>query len=85
MMDLALNAWMLFRNAARHHRQVEIVSRRDGVSERITYIDFASRTQQLMHALAGQPVTYDAPHIAESTPLGLCYTSGTTGRPKGVV
>jgi fatty-acyl-CoA synthase len=35
--------------------------------------------------LAAQPAMYEQPAIAESAPLGLCYTSGTTGRPKGVV
>jgi fatty-acyl-CoA synthase len=35
--------------------------------------------------LAGQPENYDPRHIEERAPLGLCYTSGTTGRPKGVV
>ena len=32
----------------------------------------------------GQPTDYDWPEISENAPLGLCYTSGTTGNPKGV-
>jgi fatty-acyl-CoA synthase len=35
--------------------------------------------------LAAQPDTYEQRDIAETSPLGVCYTSGTTGRPKGVV
>ncbi len=189
MMDLPLNSWLLFRNAARHHPNVEIVTRHDGRSSRLTYPQFAARAQQLMHALdrlgidvgarvstlawnharhleayfaipctrrvihtanvrlsaddlafvighagsqailvdpeflpvieqiadqlpelrhvivfdetahsavlervhayeeliADESPAYDAPDIAEHTPLGICYTSGTTGRPKGVV
>ncbi|MCP5181213.1 MAG: long-chain fatty acid--CoA ligase [Pseudomonadales bacterium] len=34
--------------------------------------------------IAGQPTTYDWPEIDENSALGLCYTSGTTGNPKGV-
>ncbi len=34
--------------------------------------------------IAGQPSHYDWPIIDENSPLGLCYTSGTTGNPKGV-
>ena len=30
------------------------------------------------------PLEYDWPQIDENSPLGLCYTSGTTGNPKGV-
>ena len=34
--------------------------------------------------IKGQPTTYQWPQIDENSPLGLCYTSGTTGNPKGV-
>ncbi len=34
--------------------------------------------------IAGQPTRYDWPDLDENAPLGLCYTSGTTGNPKGV-
>jgi len=35
--------------------------------------------------LAGQPETYDWPEFDETTAAGLCYTSGTTGNPKGTL
>ncbi|GAA4909989.1 long-chain fatty acid--CoA ligase [Streptomyces coeruleoprunus] len=35
--------------------------------------------------LAGQPDTYDWPELDERRAAALCYTSGTTGDPKGVV
>ena len=34
--------------------------------------------------LAGKPTTYDWPDIDERDAAALCYTSGTTGNPKGV-
>jgi len=34
--------------------------------------------------LAGEPTDYDWPDLDGDRPAGLCYTSGTTGRPKGV-
>jgi len=34
--------------------------------------------------IADKPTDYEWPQIDESSPLGLCYTSGTTGNPKGV-
>lgn len=35
--------------------------------------------------ISEQPTDYDWPEIDENSPLGLCYTSGTTGKPKGVM
>lgn len=35
--------------------------------------------------IAGEATTYPRPDLDERSPSGLCYTSGTTGRPKGVV
>jgi len=35
--------------------------------------------------IAGQPAAYDWPELEENTAAGLCYTSGTTGNPKGVL
>ncbi|MEE4361186.1 MAG: long-chain fatty acid--CoA ligase [Pseudomonadales bacterium] len=35
--------------------------------------------------IAGKPERYEWPEIDENAPLGLCYTSGTTGHPKGVM
>ena len=34
--------------------------------------------------ISGKPTNFDWPEIDENSPLGLCYTSGTTGNPKGV-
>ena len=44
------------------------------VADAIDYEDF----------IAGQPTRYAWPELDETAPLGLCYTSGTTGNPKGV-
>ncbi len=35
--------------------------------------------------IAGQPATYDWPVLDERAASSLCYTSGTTGNPKGVL
>jgi len=35
--------------------------------------------------LAGQPTRYDWPDLPEDTAAALCYTSGTTGAPKGAL
>jgi len=35
--------------------------------------------------IRGKPTKYNWPEIDENSPMGLCYTSGTTGKPKGVM
>jgi acyl-CoA synthetase (AMP-forming)/AMP-acid ligase II len=35
--------------------------------------------------ISGKPQRYQWPEIDENSALGLCYTSGTTGKPKGVM
>jgi acyl-CoA synthetase (AMP-forming)/AMP-acid ligase II len=35
--------------------------------------------------IAGKDTVYPWPEIDETSPMGLCYTSGTTGKPKGVM
>ncbi len=35
--------------------------------------------------IASQPTEHAWPELDENAPLGLCYTSGTTGNPKGVM
>jgi len=35
--------------------------------------------------ISGQPTDYECPELDENAPMGLCYTSGTTGMPKGVM
>jgi len=35
--------------------------------------------------IAGKPTTFDWPELDENTACAMCYTSGTTGNPKGVL
>ena len=35
--------------------------------------------------ISDQPTSFPWPQIDENSPMGLCYTSGTTGKPKGVM
>jgi fatty-acyl-CoA synthase len=44
-----------------------------------------ARVHDYEELLAGRPATYDWPRLDERRAAALCYTSGTTGDPKGVL
>ncbi|MER6528903.1 long-chain fatty acid--CoA ligase [Streptomyces sp. NPDC001508] len=44
-----------------------------------------ARVHEYEELLAGKPATYDWPELDERQAAAMCYTSGTTGDPKGVV
>ncbi|ROP52297.1 fatty-acyl-CoA synthase [Streptomyces sp. PanSC9] len=43
------------------------------------------RVHEYEELIAGRPTTYDWPELDERQAAAMCYTSGTTGDPKGVV
>ncbi|MER5735005.1 MULTISPECIES: long-chain fatty acid--CoA ligase [unclassified Streptomyces] len=45
----------------------------------------APRVHDYEELIAGRPTTYDWPELDERAAAAMCYTSGTTGDPKGVV
>ncbi len=47
--------------------------------------DCAAQVHDYEELLAGRPTAYDWPELDERTAAAMCYTSGTTGDPKGVV
>ncbi|MFC9844294.1 long-chain fatty acid--CoA ligase [Streptomyces sp. NPDC060223] len=44
-----------------------------------------ARVHEYEELIAGRPTSYDWPELDERTAAAMCYTSGTTGDPKGVV
>ncbi|MYU25637.1 long-chain fatty acid--CoA ligase [Streptomyces sp. SID8352] len=45
----------------------------------------AVRVHEYEELIAGRPTSYDWPELDERAAAAMCYTSGTTGDPKGVV
>ncbi|MEZ4362441.1 MAG: long-chain-fatty-acid--CoA ligase [Kofleriaceae bacterium] len=66
-------------------RHIIVLADEVPASWRATSAPWRDKLRAYEPLLAAQPERYPPQDIAEDTPLGLCYTSGTTGRPKGVV
>ncbi|MFH9723350.1 long-chain fatty acid--CoA ligase [Streptomyces sp. NPDC017254] len=56
-----------------------------GPGDRSVLDGVAPRVHDYEELIAGRPTTYDWPEIDERSAAAMCYTSGTTGDPKGVV
>ncbi|MFI8234588.1 long-chain fatty acid--CoA ligase [Streptomyces sp. NPDC085900] len=56
-----------------------------GPGDRSVLADASARVHEYEELIADRPRTYDWPELDERTAASMCYTSGTTGDPKGVV
>ncbi|MGA5027189.1 long-chain fatty acid--CoA ligase [Streptomyces griseoincarnatus] len=56
-----------------------------GPGDRSALADTHVQVHEYEELIAGQPVAYDWPELDERAAAAMCYTSGTTGDPKGVV
>ncbi|MFE5735003.1 long-chain fatty acid--CoA ligase [Streptomyces sp. NPDC056528] len=56
-----------------------------GPGDRSVLAGAVPRVHEYEELIAGRSTTYDWPELDERTAAAMCYTSGTTGDPKGVV
>ncbi|MFF3308286.1 long-chain fatty acid--CoA ligase [Streptomyces sp. NPDC002952] len=56
-----------------------------GPGDRSLLSGTSAQVHEYEELLAGKPTDYDWPELDERTAAAMCYTSGTTGDPKGVV
>ncbi|MFD7512792.1 long-chain fatty acid--CoA ligase [Streptomyces sp. NPDC059853] len=56
-----------------------------GPGDRSLLAGTRARVHDYEELITGRPTTYDWPVLDERAPAALCYTSGTTGDPKGTV
>ena len=69
-------------------RHIVVSSPESATDSAVPGPEFAADGRQVYsyeQLLAGQPDSFDWPELDERTAAAMCYTSGTTGRPKGVV
>lgn len=56
-----------------------------GPGDRSALADASVQVHEYEDLIAGKPTAYDWPELDERAAAAMCYTSGTTGDPKGVV
>lgn len=56
-----------------------------GPGDRSPLADATARVHEYEELIADRPTTFDWPELDERQAAAMCYTSGTTGDPKGVV
>ncbi|MEU5001058.1 long-chain fatty acid--CoA ligase [Streptomyces sp. NPDC021622] len=56
-----------------------------GPGDRAPLAGVTAQVHEYEDLIAGKPTVYDWPELDERTAAAMCYTSGTTGDPKGVV
>ncbi|MHA5047984.1 long-chain fatty acid--CoA ligase [Streptomyces sp. SD15] len=56
-----------------------------GPGDRSLLAGASVRVHEYEELIAGKPTTYDWPELDERAAAAMCYTSGTTGDPKGVI
>ncbi|MFJ9031557.1 long-chain fatty acid--CoA ligase [Streptomyces sp. NPDC102274] len=56
-----------------------------GPGDRALLDGATARVHDYDELIAGRPTTFDWPELDERSAAAMCYTSGTTGEPKGVV
>ncbi|MFF2109407.1 class I adenylate-forming enzyme family protein [Rhodococcus koreensis] len=70
---------------AREHRGVDLVGVVDGIRDRLPHLREVLTTDPSSKLWQFPTTRGDLPHVGPDDPLMMQYTSGTTGKPKGVV
>src|SRR5207244_3036929 len=95
MQDFPLTIAMILRHGRTVHGDSEVVTFEGDGSRRASFAEVARRAEQRAAAgadvlrydevVAGEDAGFAWPEVEERAAAAMCYTSGTTGNPKGVM